>query len=283
MHRTELLAKLIEEGRLTGRRGPPQRSSFHDPCYLGRHNGIYDAPRPSSPRSRARAQGDSAKPRQRVLLRRRGGRFWLDEKLGTRINQERFKEIEASGTDAVGVSCPFCMVMVGNARTELGGDDGALRRPRAGGLGPPSYLRKRGPRPRPELTLWGHGRRSETAGRRTEGTLRPSRLDSAEARGPGGGCPRGAARHRGNERRAGARWTAGSARRPSSSCSRKRTRRRAGRASGASPSPSSECSLVLAVYWRDPGPVREQVAARLRLGGHVDRPPRRPRLAAPVH
>ena len=47
--------------------------------------------------------------------------MWLDETLGTRINQERFREIEASGTDAVGVSCPFCMVMVGNAKTELAG------------------------------------------------------------------------------------------------------------------------------------------------------------------
>ena len=46
--------------------------------------------------------------------------MWMEEKLGTRINQERMKEISAAGTDAVGVSCPFCMIMLGNAKDELG-------------------------------------------------------------------------------------------------------------------------------------------------------------------
>ncbi|HEY1251835.1 MAG TPA: (Fe-S)-binding protein, partial [Thermoanaerobaculia bacterium] len=49
-----------------------------------------------------------------------GGRMWMEEKLGTRINQERMKEIAAAGTGSVGVSCPFCMVMIGNAKDELG-------------------------------------------------------------------------------------------------------------------------------------------------------------------
>ncbi len=47
--------------------------------------------------------------------------MWLDETIGVRINQSRYAEIEGAGTDAVGVSCPFCMVMVGNAKTELSG------------------------------------------------------------------------------------------------------------------------------------------------------------------
>jgi Fe-S oxidoreductase len=45
--------------------------------------------------------------------------MWMEEKLGTRINQTRMQEIAEAGTDAVGVSCPFCMVMIGNAREEL--------------------------------------------------------------------------------------------------------------------------------------------------------------------
>ena len=45
----------------------------------------------------------------------------LDEKVGTRINQARYAEIEEAGTDLDGVSCPFCMVMLGNAQTELAG------------------------------------------------------------------------------------------------------------------------------------------------------------------
>jgi Fe-S oxidoreductase len=49
-----------------------------------------------------------------------GGRMWMEEKLGSRINQARMKEIAEAGTGAVGVSCPFCMVMIGNAKEELG-------------------------------------------------------------------------------------------------------------------------------------------------------------------
>lgn len=46
--------------------------------------------------------------------------MWMEEKLGSRINQARMKEISEAGASAVGVSCPFCMVMIGNAREELG-------------------------------------------------------------------------------------------------------------------------------------------------------------------
>ena len=122
MHGTELVAKLIAEGRLSLTTRIEKSISFHDPCYLGRHNDVYDAPR-----AVLRAiPGLSLKelPRSRdaaVCCGAGGGRMWLDETLGTRINQMRFAEIEACGTDGVGVSCPFCMVMVANAQTELSG------------------------------------------------------------------------------------------------------------------------------------------------------------------
>ena len=64
----------------------------------------------------------------------------MEEKLGTRINQARMQEIAAAGTDSVGVSCPFCMVMIGNAKDEIGVATAALRRPGAraalDGVGP---------------------------------------------------------------------------------------------------------------------------------------------------
>jgi Fe-S oxidoreductase len=47
--------------------------------------------------------------------------MWLDEKIGTRINQVRYAELDAVGAEGIGVSCPFCMVMLGNAKTETGG------------------------------------------------------------------------------------------------------------------------------------------------------------------
>ena len=46
--------------------------------------------------------------------------MWMEEKLGSRINQTRMREIQEAGTDAVGLSCPFCMVMIGNAKEEIG-------------------------------------------------------------------------------------------------------------------------------------------------------------------
>ncbi len=122
MHGTELVSRLVTEGRIRLVNGKARSISFHDPCYLGRHNGIYDAPREllnaipgiqlkELPRSRANGMCCGAG----------GGRMWLEETIGARVNQSRFAEIEANGTDAVGVSCPFCMVMLGNAKTELAG------------------------------------------------------------------------------------------------------------------------------------------------------------------
>jgi Fe-S oxidoreductase len=51
---------------------------------------------------------------------RGGGRMWMEEKLGTRINQERMREIEGRATQTVGLSCPYCMIMLGNAKEEIG-------------------------------------------------------------------------------------------------------------------------------------------------------------------
>jgi len=127
VHGTELVARLFKEGRIALPTSVPKSVSYHDPCYLGRHNGIYEAPRDvlraipgitvtELPRSR-----DAG-----LCCGAGGGRMWLDEKIGTRINQERYREVEGAGTDAVGVSCPFCMVMLGNAAAELGGKTEAL-------------------------------------------------------------------------------------------------------------------------------------------------------------
>jgi len=122
VHGTELVARLVAEGRLKLTEAVPQSISFHDACYLGRHNEVYDAPRDVL----AAIPGLTLKElprsgRNGLCCGAGGGRMWLDEKIGTRINQARYAEIEEAGTDLVGVSCPFCMVMLGNAQTELSG------------------------------------------------------------------------------------------------------------------------------------------------------------------
>jgi Fe-S oxidoreductase len=122
VHGTELVARLVAEGRIRLVNANPMSLSFHDPCYLGRHNGVYDAPRELLNAIPGIAFKELPKSRENgMCCGAGGGRMWLDETIGARVNQARFAEIEANGTDAVGVSCPFCMVMLGNAKTELAG------------------------------------------------------------------------------------------------------------------------------------------------------------------
>ena len=120
VHGSELVAGLIDQGRLHMENPIPESITFHDPCYLGRYNGVYDAPR--------RILGAIPGLWLRELPRSResglccgagGGRMWMEEKTGARINQTRMREIAEAKTDSVGVSCPFCMVMIGNAKEEL--------------------------------------------------------------------------------------------------------------------------------------------------------------------
>jgi Fe-S oxidoreductase len=98
--------------------------TFHDPCYLGRTNGGYDAPR------RVLGAVPGLVVREAELSREKamccgagGGRMWLEEKLGARINQTRVKQLQESGARDVAVACPFCAVMVGNGQQELGQED----------------------------------------------------------------------------------------------------------------------------------------------------------------
>jgi Fe-S oxidoreductase/nitrate reductase gamma subunit len=121
VHGSQLVADLISAGRVKMTTPIQDTITFHDPCYLGRYNGVYDAPREilrSIPGLEVR---ELERSRERGLCcGAGGGRMWMEEKLGTRINQERMKEIAASGAGSVGVSCPFCMVMIGNAKDEIG-------------------------------------------------------------------------------------------------------------------------------------------------------------------
>lgn len=121
MHATELVARLVDEGRLLLSEPVRETVSYHDACYLGRYNGIYQPPR----RILRAIPGIEIKELPRTCERglccgAGGGRMWMEEKLGTRINQERMREIEGSATEAVGLSCPYCMIMLGNAKEEIG-------------------------------------------------------------------------------------------------------------------------------------------------------------------
>ena len=121
VHATELVERLLEEGRIRFTEEIRETISYHDACYLGRYNGVYE-----SPRNVLRAiPGLRIEELPRTCERglccgAGGGRMWMEEKLGTRINQTRMKEIEEAGTASVGLSCPYCMIMLGNAKEEIG-------------------------------------------------------------------------------------------------------------------------------------------------------------------
>ncbi len=121
VHATELVERLLEEGRIRFTEEIRETISYHDACYLGRYNGVYE-----SPRNVLRAiPGLRIEELPRACERglccgAGGGRMWMEEKLGTRINQARMKEIEEAGTASVGLSCPYCMIMLGNAKEEIG-------------------------------------------------------------------------------------------------------------------------------------------------------------------
>jgi Fe-S oxidoreductase/nitrate reductase gamma subunit len=121
MHATELVARLVDEGRIVLSEPIRETISYHDACYLGRYNGIYQPPRRILRAIPGLELAELPRTCERGLCcGAGGGRMWMEEKLGTRINQERMREIEARATAAVGLSCPYCMIMLGNAKEEIG-------------------------------------------------------------------------------------------------------------------------------------------------------------------
>ena len=121
VHGSQLVAELIAAGRVKMTTPIPDTITFHDPCYLGRYNGVYEAPRDILRAIPGLELRELERSKEKGLCcGAGGGRMWMEEKLGVRINQMRMTEIAASGAGSVGVSCPFCMVMIGNAKDELG-------------------------------------------------------------------------------------------------------------------------------------------------------------------
>jgi Fe-S oxidoreductase len=118
VHHTQLLARLVSEGRLTPVEPVDKNVTYHDPCYLGRHNKVYTPPRDVLGSIPALKSQEMHRCKERGFCCGAGGaRFWMEEKIGKRINVERTEEALGLDPDLISTACPFCMVMLSDAVT----------------------------------------------------------------------------------------------------------------------------------------------------------------------
>jgi Fe-S oxidoreductase len=123
IHHTQLFAELMAKGRLKPTEEIRSLITYHDPCYLGRHNKVYDAPREVLEHVPGLRQTEMPRHKERGFCCGAGGaRMWMEEHLGKRINGERADEAASTGADIVGVACPFCMVMLDDGVKGKGSD-----------------------------------------------------------------------------------------------------------------------------------------------------------------
>ena len=113
-HHTELLSELLESKRipLDGKGGADQHVTFHDPCYLGRYNQGYEAPRSVLGQLGVRSTEMALNKSKGLCCGAGGGRMFMEETLGKRVNVERTEQALATGAGTVAVGCPFCMTML---------------------------------------------------------------------------------------------------------------------------------------------------------------------------
>ncbi|QPC81998.1 (Fe-S)-binding protein [Phototrophicus methaneseepsis] len=123
IHHTELIEELIQAGKLpaTARPGTWSNVTFHDPCYLGRHNDIVEAPRNALSSLGVDLIEMPRNKKNSFCCGAGGAQFWKEEEHGEQaVNLARYEEAMQTGADVVAVGCPFCMQMFESARSDKG-------------------------------------------------------------------------------------------------------------------------------------------------------------------
>ncbi|TWH00791.1 Fe-S oxidoreductase, partial [Nocardioides sp. J9] len=127
IHHTQLLNRLVREGKLTpvaqGEGAHARKITYHDPCFLGRHNQVYTPPRDLLQILPGAEFAEMERNSERSFCCGAGGaRMWMEEKVGERINLNRTAEAVGTGADQVAVGCPFCRVMLSDGLTKMQAD-----------------------------------------------------------------------------------------------------------------------------------------------------------------
>ncbi len=124
IHHSDFVNQLIADGKIRVKKSLAGTLTYHDPCYLGRYNEIYDAPRDVL--NSLSSQGLNELPRhgtESFCCGAGGGRMWMEETIGSRINVERSREIVEENAETVAVGCPFCLTMIEDGMKELDKDE----------------------------------------------------------------------------------------------------------------------------------------------------------------
>lgn len=112
-HHTEFIDELLQVGKLKLAANGNGVVTYHDPCYLGRHNGVFDQPRALIESTGAKLTEPSRNRSNSFCCGAGGGQFWKDEEKGTeRVSTNRYRELKQTGAKTVATGCPFCMRMI---------------------------------------------------------------------------------------------------------------------------------------------------------------------------
>ena len=116
IHHTQLLSQLVEEGRLTPVTPVDRKVTYHDPCFLGRHNKVYTPPREILDSVQGLSTQEMHRCKDRGFCCGAGGaRMWMEEKIGKQINVDRTEEALELDPDIISTACPFCITMLSDA------------------------------------------------------------------------------------------------------------------------------------------------------------------------
>jgi Fe-S oxidoreductase len=120
LHHTQLLNQLVADGRLTPVQSLDSTITYHDPCYLGRHNRVFAPPREILAALPGTQFTEMPRNSERSFCCGAGGaRMWMEENLGTRVNENRSAEALDLQPDVVAAACPFCIIMLSDGTTNV--------------------------------------------------------------------------------------------------------------------------------------------------------------------